>query len=247
MVMINMKNIDSDPSLESAIKWIKESNIQNKCGGFHAWYDCEKKIHSFLYPEITGYAIRLFVQLYKETMDPEMIDRAISAADWLLKIQTSNGGYYCRYYLDNNYQVEYIDKTQYVFDSGIIVTGLLELYESTHDDKYLESALFTADWMLSLQNDDYSINAGILPDGRIIEEPHWSKTRGCHQIKTIISQFVANKSTGNRHKLSSIFISGRDLINSCTETGIFEACRSANLSSSIDLNHPHFDGLEYSA
>jgi hypothetical protein len=87
--------------------------------------------------------------------------------------------------------------------------------------------------MLSLQNDDYSINAGILHDGKIIEEPHWSKTRGCHQIKTIISLLKSYEISIDKKYLESAINLFKWGSNLQLETGRFA------ISKNIDETYAH--------
>jgi uncharacterized protein YyaL (SSP411 family) len=169
-------------NLDSAIEWIIESGVQDTNGGFYAWYDCEKDCYSFLYPEITGYAIQFLTGLYESTGKNVFLKKAIAAGDWLLKIQRKNGAFYCKYF-DGTKK---IDKSLYTFDAGICLSGLLSLYDATSDEKYFKSSLNIANWLLKNQNPDGSFIAGYTPDNSVIEDHHWSRTSGCHHLKNLI-------------------------------------------------------------
>ncbi len=195
--------IKSAPHFELAIDWIVESGVQSKYGGFYAWYDGGKKRYSFLYPETTGYAIELFVRLWRITGKQLFLDRAIEAGDWLIRIQRKDGSFYCRYYLEDYGQVsEKYDQSLYAFDAAICLSGLLDLYEATSEVRFLNAALKTGDWHFKLQNPDGSLVAGYHGD-RVIKDSHWSRTSSCHHLKNILALLKLYKTTGTDHYLSS--------------------------------------------
>lgn len=169
---------------ELAIDWLNNSGIQDAEGGFYAWYDIDKEDYSFLYPEITGYAIQILSRLHTQTGEKGYLANAAKAGDWLLHNQNSDGSFMCKYF--NSTTKEKNDTSFYVFDAGIIVCGLLELHRITSKNKYLSAATKSLDLMLEFQNPDGSFYAGRTPDGDIINMPHWSRTSSCHHIKMML-------------------------------------------------------------
>lgn len=186
--------------INSAIDWILESGVQNRNGGFHAWYDCEKESYSFTYPEATGYAISLLLQLYKMRKENIFLEKAHAAGDWLLKIWKDNGVIFCKYFDESRTW----DKSQYTFDVGIIVSGLLDLYDVTSDRRFLEISLEMADWILSFQDIDGSFFAGCDAEGKKINIPHWSQTKSCHHLKSALALLKLHKITHNRKYLHAV-------------------------------------------
>jgi len=168
--------------LDLAISWVIDSGVQNANGGFYAWYDCEKEQYSFLYPEITGYAIQCLVELYRLTGKNVFLWRANAAGDWLLNIQREDGAFHCKYF-DGHGKIE---MSSYVFDAGICLSGLLSLFEATSNEKFLKPSLEIADWLLKNQNSDGSFIAGYDPSSAVIEDSHWSRTSGCHHLKNLL-------------------------------------------------------------
>jgi len=164
--------------LERAIKWIMTSGIQDKCGGFYSWYDIARAKYSFLYPEVTGYAIRQLVQLYLSSNSNKYLKNALKAGNWFLNIQLEDGGFYYKYV--NNVP----NFSRFTFDTGSIIDGLIDLYDVIGDKNYLKSAKQAADWILNLQQKDGSILAGLDENLSPIKCKHWSRTSGCHHIKT---------------------------------------------------------------
>lgn len=50
-------------NMSRRVDWVMMSGIQSTTGGVHGWLDGETRRGGFLYTEITGYAISLFVDL----------------------------------------------------------------------------------------------------------------------------------------------------------------------------------------
>jgi len=173
--------IRDELDLDSAISWVVESGVQNANGGFYAWYDCQKEGYSFLYPEVTGYAIQFLVELYRLTGKDVFLQRANAAGDWLLNIQRKDGAFHCKYFGEPGKK----ERSLYVFDAGICLSGLLSLFEVTSSEKFLKPSLRIADWLLKNQNPDGSFIAGYDPNNAVIESSHWSRTKGCHHLKNL--------------------------------------------------------------
>ena len=179
--MEKIKDIACKPDFDKAVHWILESGIQHPNGGFYAWYDCERKQYSFLYPEVTGYALQLLAQLYKETKKEIFLQKGTLAADWLLNIKLRDGSFYCKYFSPHG-----IDRSRYVFDAAICSSGLLKLFDITSDPRYLKASLDAANWVLKSQNPDGSFVACYSPSNEMIENDHWSQARGCHHLKNLL-------------------------------------------------------------
>ena len=65
----------------------------------------------FLYTEVTGYAIQDLVDIYSLTHNPELLDRAIRAAQWIAKQAThESGGVLTRFYFDKDQQTDLDEK-----------------------------------------------------------------------------------------------------------------------------------------
>jgi predicted small secreted protein len=167
--------------VESATDWLTGSGVQDEKGGFYAWYDTQKQEYSFLYPEITGYAIQILTRLYNQTKKTSHLDKAIKAGNWLLQKQKLDGSFYCKYFPAQ----QKCDKSFYVFDAGIINCGLMDLYKTTSENKYLRAATKTMNLLLKFQNPDGSFKAGRTPQGNTINLPHWSQTSSCHHLKML--------------------------------------------------------------
>ena len=182
-------------NLDLAANWISDSGIQETNGGFYAWYDCEKERYSFLYPETTGYAIQLLVKLYKKTGETSFLRKATRAGNWLLNIQKSDGSFCCKYFGESS--SKNYDGSFYVFDAGIILSGLLDLFETTSNMRYLESSIKISNLILKLQNRDGSFIAGYDPNGGVMNVHNWSQTKACHHLKVLLPLLKLHKITKN--------------------------------------------------
>lgn len=166
-----------------ALDWLTQSGIQDENGGFYAWYRIESNEYSFLYPEITAYAIQLLCKIHL-LGNAIALPKAIKAGNWLLANQNRDGSFFCKqYHLKGNLQN---DESFFVFDAGAISRALFSLYRLSLDKKYLDAALKTLTLILSFQNTDGSFNAGRAPNGDIINNGHWSQTSSCHHLKLLI-------------------------------------------------------------
>ena len=126
--------------------WMKLSGIQNATeknyfGGVHAWYDLDRENFTFLYSEITGYAVTWYVSKYTETNEQVWLQKAKHAANWLIEqaLDESNGGVLCRH--DGDKWRPLICS----FDNGMCLNGLCNIYKSTREEKYLFAAQKIAD------------------------------------------------------------------------------------------------------
>jgi uncharacterized protein YyaL (SSP411 family) len=206
--MINTlwKNNSYRQSLQLSIHWLLFSGIQHPEGGFHAWYDSGEQTYAYLYPEVTGYALRLLIQLYRKTTDKQQRSSILSmirkAGNWLSMIITQDGSFCCRYQPDTQATI-CCDHAEYVFDVGICMTGLLELFEVTDRQLFCDLAQNMGEFLLKFQNSDGSISAGVHPEFGRIENPHWSQTRGCHHIKDVIAILKLYEFTHNQDLITS--------------------------------------------
>ncbi len=177
----NEETVESPINLTAALDWLCKSGIQDNKGGFYAWYDTTKCEYSFLYPEITGYAIRLLCKAHKQT-GSNYLSQAVKAADWLLSIQTGNGSFFCKQFPKTGTY----DESFYVFDAGIIASALIDIYKLTANDEYIKAALKTMNYLLSLQKIDGSFNAASTVQGSLLNNSYWSQTSGCHHLKLLL-------------------------------------------------------------
>jgi mannose/cellobiose epimerase-like protein (N-acyl-D-glucosamine 2-epimerase family) len=122
--------------------WLLNSGIQSEDGGFYAWQDMEDKSHSYLYSEITGYAITTMCFLYGITKDAACLNSARRAAQWIMQDALDpSGGVLTRKYVKNAVEHYSFDRGNiYSFDCAMVAFGMLKLYKATGDIAYLNCA-----------------------------------------------------------------------------------------------------------
>jgi hypothetical protein len=126
-------------SLENVFTWIKQSFLVNSDGGSSAYYRMGKGWKGS-YPETTGYLIPTLYDYYHYTKHEDWKKFAINASDWLLKIQHQEGGW-------QGLQVD--EKCDLrVFNTAMILDGLIRTYIEENDKKYLEAAIKGFKWTL---------------------------------------------------------------------------------------------------
>jgi Glycosyl hydrolase family 76 len=122
--------------------WLLNSGVQSEEGGFYAWQDMEDNGHSYLYSEITGYAITLLSFLYVITKEDVYIKHARHAAQWIMQDALDPvGGVLTRKYVKDAVEHYSFGRGNiYSFDCGMVAFGLLKLYNITREKDYLDCA-----------------------------------------------------------------------------------------------------------
>jgi lantibiotic modifying enzyme len=133
---------------DAAASWILSAQNATPDGGVSAWYHLDKGWCPSSYPEVTGYIIPTFFDLYKITSTEKFRAAAIKMAEWLVSIQLEDGSF--------TTMPEIQPKTPYVFDTGQAMAGLLRSWRETEDLKYLKAAEKAGLWLCSMQRDDGS-------------------------------------------------------------------------------------------
>ncbi|MCM8806913.1 MAG: hypothetical protein NC926_03000 [Candidatus Omnitrophica bacterium] len=120
-------------AIEKAKKWVL--NLQKENGCFHGdfiWHD--------------GEGIRALLSIYRRTKEHILIERAKRCADFILSLQ----------YLDKNsplygaYETPAYTSKNQIAPSDIFecLSGIIEIYKETKEEKYLKSAKLAADWII---------------------------------------------------------------------------------------------------
>jgi len=178
-----------DP-LDLATDWLLSSGIQSKAGGFHSWYDLEKKDHSYLYSEITGYGITALLFLSELLKDKKIIKKAEKAAEWIERIAIHPcGGVRTRLYKEDSRAdaaYSFSGARIFSFDTGMVLYGLISLYKVTNKKRHLDIATKLGDFIIDkMQNSDGSLSP--IYDANIEEliEPcdKWSSQSGAFGAK----------------------------------------------------------------
>lgn len=130
----------ADETLVNIFQWIKESFKASGDGGSSAYYRMGVGWKAS-YPETTGYLIPTLYEYADYTKNDEWRTLAKNAADWLLSIQSNAGGW-------QGLQVD--EKCELrIFNSAMILDGLITTYKRENDVKYLEAAIKGAQWVIT--------------------------------------------------------------------------------------------------
>jgi hypothetical protein len=179
---------------EIAGNWILNSGIQRTegpetlIGGFNSWKDSESGKCPFIYSEITGYGITSLLYLAKSECDTkkakDIIGRANLAAEWLENnAMDASGGFYTRYFPGKE---SFEDSRLYTFDAGMILYGLVCLYNSTKNPDILGIAIKVAGFLINAQRKDGNVFAIYdAKQEKYLDVPgKWSTHSACHHAKT---------------------------------------------------------------
>lgn len=179
--------------------WLLNSGIQNIDkdekinGGFNSWYDITDKSYPFIYSEITGYAITTLLYLNKIRGEKILVKRAILAANWLIKNAFHRcGGVKTRYYYDKSsapLSYSFEGEIIYIFDNGMVLFGLLNLFRETGGAKYLDAAKKIANFLIKSQKQNGLFYATYNAQTNEFEDPlqKWSTQSGSYHAKLALS------------------------------------------------------------
>lgn len=153
---------DKDALINLMADWILNSGIQSKTGGFFSWYDLDKRTHSYLYSEITGYGITTLLFLHSVLGGKVYIKRAEKAADWIIKTAMHEcGGVRTRLYKDDkkaNKEYSFSGAKIFSFDTAMVLYGMVSIYKATGKKKYLDASIELAGFLLDkTQKEDGSL------------------------------------------------------------------------------------------
>jgi len=196
--------------------WFLNSKIYGFNGQYRTYYT-KDKIGS-VYPEITAYAIQIALYIYKKNDDEKFLERAKDCADYLIKISEGKGLY-------SNSGSE-----RYVFDTGIYISSLLDLYKLTNVEKYYEESEKSLNWMLTLWDGNTFKPTDIKINNKI-----WASKSSIHLIKMAIPLLKAYQIDKNiEYKILC-----EKLLNWGKELQYPEGNFRINFDNKITRTHPH--------
>ena len=132
-----------------AVEWILHCQRIQPDGGVTAWIWLYPKYRTATsYPEVTGYIIPTMFDCAKLLQRDECRESAVRMADFELAIQWDDGAW-------QGDAIGRSDKPS-VFNSAMIIHGLVRAYRETGDGKYLDAAVRGGDWICSSQDPDGS-------------------------------------------------------------------------------------------
>lgn len=184
-------------ALARAGRWFLESGIQEPSGGVARYYRSELGRNKPVSTEITGYTASALVYLFRTTGNDEYLDRARKTADflmthaWAAELQT--------FPFEHPSPCPVSPHAAYFFDCGIIIRGLLAVWNQTGEDRILDVALDASRAMVA----DFHAGPDYHP---ILDLPskqaqprtdHWSRSPGCYQLKSALAWYDVAEKTGD--------------------------------------------------
>lgn len=171
-----------------AADWFLRSGIQNTVGGVSRYYRGDQARFLPISTEITGYSIGGLLHL-GETGAAARAGRFLADRAWdpvlsVFPFELSDGD----------------PSRAFFFDCGIIARGLLALWKSTSEERFLQLAVGAGDAMLRdfRAADGYHPIIG-LPSKRPAEHRvWWSQRPGCFQLKAALAWRQLAEITGER-------------------------------------------------
>lgn len=206
MTTSNLSPATIRQQVAKAAEWLLASGVQVQSAnplhnqGFVCWYDRETQTMPYVYSEITGYLTTLMCDLYDRSGDVRFLNSARGAGDWLSRTaHPATGGFRCLYPIEST-RFDYKNNQVYIFDTGVIISGLVDVFGATHEARYLQTAVTAADWLIrDLQKPNgafypvYEIENGGLPES----DQEWSLCSGSYHTKVAIGLANLFDLTGN--------------------------------------------------
>jgi len=168
--------------------------------GFYKYYHVleEEKLEPRLHTVYSASIIYTLLYVYEFDKDERILEKLSDWADFLLKMQNRNkddkyyGAFSYSYYLDTREK----EKKYVIGTSALSIFTLLRLYEYTGEEKYLDSAKLAGDWLLTMQNDDGTMNPYVrYRDGRWY---HGTKESFLYEGQTLSSLSKLYQATGEK-------------------------------------------------
>ena len=144
----------SNEIIENNINWLLYSDVRIKQGedrgAMYGWKDLTTSSYPFIYSEIVGYAITCFSWIHTEKSNYYALNGAHESSKWILKNMKSDllvAGKLNKY---NAFDLkgDIFDQI-YSFDNGMILSGLLNLYNIDKDPEDLQAAIRIADALIA--------------------------------------------------------------------------------------------------
>lgn len=138
-------NLDPQAHLDEAIAWLKRAQDAGADRGVSYGVRFSEDF-DLSYPETTGYICQTFVELWRKTGDPGLLERAIAMGDWEAAIQMPEGAVMGGKVNTN--------PTPAVFNTGMVLLGWAELVRATGEQRFRDAATRAGEWLLSVQEPD---------------------------------------------------------------------------------------------
>jgi hypothetical protein len=141
----NKGPIEKTEALLNGIFWLCKAQDITACGGVSAGYSFKNGWES-PYPETTGYIVETLYDFGKLSGDKNYETRACRMTEWLISIQMHSGSF-------QGGPLNCASKPA-VFNTGMILFGLIRAYLEEGDDRFLTAARKAGNWLVESQDED---------------------------------------------------------------------------------------------
>lgn len=212
--------------LKEICKWFLESDIYEKdIGGYRIFYSKREK--GPVYPEITAYAISLACDIYKENRDIILIQRAKDCTEYLLKLSKDG-------------LPGHSDNIKYLFDTGIFISALFDLYKVTKIEKYIDEAYIHLEWLCSYFDGEKFPSIVNCVENSKWDNKCWDKLPSVHLAKLAIPLLKGFQEI-NVKKYKDI---SNSLLNWAVKLQTNEGRFKINYNNNYTHLHPHCYAIE---
>ncbi|HSF81094.1 MAG TPA: hypothetical protein VLA49_07665 [Anaerolineales bacterium] len=135
---------DLDERVLAALDWIQQAHKATGQAGISKGYDLLRGRWAPAYPETTGYSIPTLLNAAMRFDRSDFRALALSLADFLLGSTTSEGGVV--------HWAEHSAGIPIVFDTGQVIFGWLAAFDASQDERYLQAAIKSGNWLVSIQD-----------------------------------------------------------------------------------------------
>ena len=141
--------VNSDPelALQAAAEWLARAQDATGSGGVSAHYDAAKRKWIGAYPETTGYIIPTFFRYAEFRGETAYRERAIRMAEWESDIQLPDGGVRAG-------TMDAVQVVPTIFNTGQVLFGWAAAWEQTRNERFRDSLIRAADWLVAAQDED---------------------------------------------------------------------------------------------
>ena len=144
--MSRSNRVDWQVHMDGAIDWLCRAQDATDDKGFSRSFHVMNGWDAS-YPETTGYIIPTVIKYGNRTSRPELVQRALDAADWLLDVQFPEGGI-------PGGTIATRPLVPTIFNTGQVVFGWVAAYEETKQQVYLDAARKASEWLVRGMDDD---------------------------------------------------------------------------------------------
>jgi uncharacterized protein YyaL (SSP411 family) len=194
---IDFSNESLASSITLSLNWLSHSHIRcangdsNTQGGLYQGYDWENRSYPFIYSEITGYAISIFLNAYHWTEEATYLKLAKEAADFIIRIKSTveddqhQGAVPLGYSLAEGRILNQFNS----FDAAMCLQGLLDLYTVQPSSDLSGAARSIGNWLVGkMQHGDGAFYSRYDMDTGVLQHPgsNFFDDFGCLHAKHVI-------------------------------------------------------------